>query len=104
MIAGSLNRFRRNGRIAAGESGPPKFIITTAQRAMSGLFSGLGQKPCQRRDMFRRRLRQDPMPEIEDERPVTERRADRSYGSFHRLTADQQRDRVQISLHRRVSL
>src|SRR5215472_10764930 len=70
MMAGSLNRLVRNGGTASGESGPPRFIKTTAHRAIS---DGLGQQTCQGGDILRRRLQQHAMPEIEDEGAVPER-------------------------------
>ena len=41
---------------------------------LSGRNNRLGQQSGQRGDVLRRRLRQNPVPEIEDKRPAAERR------------------------------
>ena len=61
----------------------------------------LGEQLCQRGNMFRRRLRQHAMPEIENEGSASRAcaRISRTARSNDR-PADQQRDRVEIALHR----
>src|SRR5664279_1110482 len=101
-IAGSRNRFIRNGRIASGLSGPPRLNRTIATRRrrpdagtsgpppVTGEAEGRlsptmklrsnrpnslpGTHDLQKcRDMLRRRLRHDAMAEVEDERPSAHR-------------------------------
>ena len=55
-------------------------------------------------DMRDRRLRQDAVAEIEDERPAGERLQYRIDGAVERLAAGQQRQRIEIALHRPAAL
>src|SRR5258707_11056021 len=104
MIAGSLKRLYRNGRPALGESGPPKFIKPTARRAISVDVERLGQQTRQSRDVLGRRLRQYPMPEIEDIRSAAERRPQLPRGPLQRVAARDQQYRIEIALHREERL
>src|SRR5438552_4770930 len=99
MIAGSLNRLTRKGRTASGESGPPRFISTTARRRFSGGIERFGEEQRKRRDMLRRRLRQDAVAEVEDKPSPRERTADSANLGRHRGTADKQRDGIEVALH-----
>src|SRR5437016_11173914 len=99
MIAGSLNRLTRKGRTASGESGPPRFISTTAARRFSGGIERFGEEQRKRRDMLRRRLRQDAVAEVEDKSSARECAADPANLDRHRGAADQQRDGIEIALH-----
>src|SRR6266404_5865490 len=65
MIAGSLNRLTRNGRTASNESGPPRFINTTATRVISGRSDAFGEQMSECLYILERRLRQHTMSEIE---------------------------------------
>src|SRR6202011_4858451 len=84
MIAGSLNRLTRNGRTASNESGPPRFINTTATRAISGRSDRFGKQLRERFYIFGRRLRQHAMSEVEDERCIAEQPAQVSHRGFER--------------------
>src|SRR3954471_22489176 len=71
MIAGSLNRLRRNGCTASSESGPPRLNRTIA------IFIDLRRLPAahgldQLGDMLGWGLRHHAVAEIEDERAVAE--------------------------------
>src|SRR4029077_3180539 len=88
------------GRTALSESGPPKFISTTARRGISAAVQRLGEQPRQRRNIFWRGLRQHAMPEIEDERTAGERGANLANLALHRRSADNECNRVEITLHR----
>src|SRR6186713_2512506 len=73
MIAGSLNRLRRNGCTASSESGPPRL------NRMMAIFISIRsrRRPCpygldQLGDMLRWSLRYHAVAEIEDERALAE--------------------------------
>src|SRR6202011_855888 len=100
MIAGSLNRLTRNGRTASNESGPPRFISTTATRAISGRSDRPSEQTRQCLDILGRRLRQHTMSEIEYKGTAPERPAKFSHRGFERGAAGNQQDRVKIALNR----
>src|SRR5436309_12927137 len=104
MIAGSLNRLTRNGRTASNESGPPRFINTTATRAISGRSDRFGEQTRECLDILRWRLRQHTVSEIEYKGTAPERPAKFSHRGFERGAADDQQDRVEIALNRRERL
>src|SRR5215472_16070595 len=90
IIAGSLNRLYRKGRMASGESGPPRFISTTAVRAMSSA-DWLSEQAGERSNVFRRCVWQYSMPKIEDVAATTELLAKLSHRRLDsRTSRDQQ--------------
>src|ERR1700687_3694451 len=69
MTARSEKRFRRNGSIASGQSGPPRLKSTTAifTAASPSSVARSAHARHQLRDMLDRRFRQDAMAQVEDE-------------------------------------
>src|SRR5580704_11845455 len=99
MIAGSLNRFVKNGRTACGESGPPRFIKTIARRGMSRSAQRLVEDTRQLDDMFDRRFRQDAVTKIKNVRTTAQERPQLLRRALHRTTTDNEQHRVEITLH-----
>src|SRR6266436_3286636 len=104
MIAGSLNRLTRNGRTASNESGPPRFINTTATRAISGRSDRFGEQTRECLDILGWRLRQHTMSEIEYKGSIAEQLAQVSHPGLEKRAARDQQNWVQISLNRRERL
>src|SRR5580692_6178637 len=83
-MAGSVNRFSRNGRTASGRSGPPRLNSTTAifGRGMPPNVAGpaagssLTHHLHQLAHMPGRRRRHDAVAEVEHERPPAHRPQD----------------------------
>src|SRR6516162_7998298 len=100
MIAGSLNRLARKGRTAASESGPPRFINTTATRVMSCDDVQFGEDACERRDVFRRCFRQHTMAQVEHKRSPAEHPTQLPNRGFESLPPGDQQHRVKITLNR----
>src|ERR1700730_15845928 len=99
MIAGSLKRLTRNGRTAANESGPPRFINTTATRAISPGGDRFGEQASERRDILGRRFRQHAVAEVEHKAAAAKRLAQLSRSGFERGAAGNQQHRVEITLN-----
>src|SRR6266478_783668 len=102
-MAGSLNRLKRKGCTASSRSGPPRFISTTAVRAMSGV-RGFSHQTSERLHILRRCFGQHTVAEIEDVRPLAERPAESPHGLFESRPSGDQHDRIEVSLHRPVRL
>src|SRR6516164_58908 len=100
IIAGSLNRLTRKGRTACNESGPPRFINTTATRVI--LFNGVRSRdqPGECRNILRRRFRQHTMAEVEHEWAATERPAQLFDCGFESRAPRDQQHWIEIALNR----
>src|SRR6516225_1657729 len=99
IMAGSLNRLTRKGRTASRESGPPRFIRTTAVRVM--LLYGVppGEQAGERRDILRWCFRQHAMAQVEYEWAAAERPAQLFDRSFEGVAARNQQHRIEIALN-----
>src|SRR6516164_6481287 len=100
MIAGSLNRLARKGRTASIESGPPRFINTTATRVMSCDGVQFGEQAGEHRDVLRRCFRQYAVAQVEYERSPAECPAQLPDRGLESRTPDDQQHRVKIPLNR----
>src|SRR5215510_10299478 len=103
-MAGSSNRLTRNGRTASNEPGPPRFINTTATRAISDHNERFGKQLGECLYAFGRRLRQHAMSEVEDEGSIAKQPAQVSHRSLERRAASDQQNWVEITLNRRERL
>src|SRR5438309_134406 len=98
-MAGSLNRLTRNGRTACNESGPPRFINTTATRAISHRSYRFGEQLSECLYVLERRLRQHTMAEVEDKGSSAESSAQLFHLGLESGAARDQQNWVEISLH-----
>src|SRR5471030_1957443 len=92
MIARSLNRLNRKGSTAAGLSGPPRLNSTTARRLIEASATPATDGLDELADMFRRRFRQDPVTQIEDQRASPQNFQDPADLPAHGLAAGCQQD------------
>src|SRR5215472_8400293 len=100
MIAGSLNRLARKGPTASIESGPPRFINTTATRVMSCDGVQFGEQAGERRDVLRRCFGQYAVAEVKHERSPAEGPTQLPDRGLESRTPDNQQHRVEIPLNR----
>src|SRR5215467_12839316 len=84
--------------MASGESGPPRFISTTAMRAMSSV-DWFSEQAGERSNVFRRCVRQHSMSEIEDVRATAELLPKLSHRRLDSRTSRDQQDGIEIPLH-----
>src|ERR1700710_1935074 len=86
-IAGSRNRFSRNGRIDSGLSGPPRLNRTIASRDLEG--SGGTNQLHPPPDVLGRGLGDDAMAKVEDRRPAADGAQDRFSLAVQSIAAGQ---------------
>src|SRR6266403_5200977 len=105
MMAGSLKRLNRNGSTAAGPSGPPRLNSTTASRSRLAISAPPATYHIDEfAYMFRRRFRQDAVPQVENQGPPSQGLEDTPDFAPHRLAADRKQDRIEIALERYMGL
>src|SRR6516164_1408728 len=97
MMAGSLNRLNKNGRTTSSLSGPPRFISTTAVRAISEA-NWLSKQASKHLHILGRGLRQHTVSEVEYVRSPPERPAKIGHCLLQGRTADHQKHRIEVSL------